>query len=699
LIPQILILLKLVYYGNGWRWCRIKPEFIAAHQSTEFAYIQSIPEFKAWYDFIQDSNDQFREMLGINNKKDLPNNFYPNVRKTILEKTLDNPLNVSEITNSWLDSLTVREEDTFLGQLDANGDPIRTVPVMFINKLADSEKSYNYGHATLLFAKMAYNHKHASELEVFGQAYKALLAENSKQIETDSEGNPIYDYASDIVSKNAKNIEQLFDKFLNFYVYGITTSDDLNKTIEVAGRKINATKAIKKLMNYDRMRALGLKFTTATSAFIASRTALNALKKKNGAVTEELLNKSAKDRLVNRKKWLAITSVLDATNEDLVNRISSKHFLKGLRKYLDERTLFAPFRIGDQFHKDDVAYAMAFNYGLDSDGQIRRLVNLPEGTQSIGESLVLDETGETITFKIGNLSDEQSLEIMESFRTITNRVLYRVTGTIDSSDTYSAQTSLLWQWLLMYKTWMPGIIGERFGKINYDEITDTLEMPRYKAVSHWIAGTKGHRGLKKIASQILKGTVDVATFGVSKKLLYKDGNRVNSELAQIAYREWAFSNPEQADKVSFDEWKKAQEGQISATMHELRVIAGIATLLLLMGTDDDDELYSYKNNYIARMNNKILHRALNEITYFYSPSSVTDLFSRAPLISLITDVTKMFTNTFDETSDIVTGQNLDGEDLQDKTPPGYYTTKLIVGFSGLRSVADMIYEQDKALRK
>jgi len=99
------------------------------------------------------------------------------------------------------------------------------------------------------------------------------------------------------------------------------------------------------------------------------------------------------------------------------------------------------------------------------------------------------------------------------------------------------------------------------------------------------------------------------------------------------------------------------------------------------------------------MNNKILHRALNEITYFYSPSSVTDLFSRAPLISLITDVTKMFTNTFDETSDIVTGQNLDGEDLQDKTPPGYYTTKLIVGFSGLRSVADMIYEQDKALRK
>jgi len=288
--------------------------------------------------------------------------------------------------------------------------------------------------------------------------------------------------------------------------------------------------------------------------------------------------------------------------------------------------------------------------------------------------------------------------ILESFRTITKQAFYRVTGTINEDNIYAAQTSLLWQNLMMFKSWMPGVVGERVGKITYDEITDTLDMPRYTALTKWIA-PKGQRNLKKIISRAGLLSIDIMTYGIAKKALYKDGKRVNNELSEAQFKAWKYKNPVAAENVTKEEFERMQEGQMRAAVFELRAILSFFAVVLLLGSDDEDDFYSHKNNYAMRQANKILNKSLSELTYFWTPTSISDLLSRPiGLLSLGQNITGVVTNGFDEGYDIITGQNSKGQDMTDRTPPGYYSTKLIVGLNGLRSTVDWIFSEDKKVR-
>ena len=668
------------------KWIKPKPEFQAKYLNPKLEYILSIPEFKAWLDFKNEYTNDFREMLGMH-YGDMPDNFYPNVRKTIVDKFLENPTQLGKLWDSFTASFTLREDDVFLGTY-ANGEPVKEVPKFFISKLADDEKSYNYAESLALFAKMAINYKHASDLEIYANSIREVLTDSVKELVLDDNGNPRIDYAGDKVVKSAQELVNLFNTHVDYLVYGITTTNIGN----IPGTNVNATKVIKAAMKWTRLSALGLRINTALGAFGASRIAINAIKKKESYFTTEQFDKSVKDRVSNRQKWLTITSILDATNEDLVSRASGKHFIKGIRKLVDSRMMFSPFRVGDQFHKDDMAYAMSLNYGLNAEGQLRRLINLPEGTKSLADSLDL-ETGQ-----LEGKSLEESMRILESFRTITKQAFYRVTGSINEDNIYAAQTSLLWQNLMMFKSWMPGVVGERVGKITYDEITDTLDMPRYTALTKWIA-PKGQRNLKKIISRAGLLSIDIMTYGIAKKALYKDGKRVNNELSEAQFKAWKYKNPVAAENVTKEEFERMQEGQMRAAVFELRAILSFFAVVLLLGSDDEDDFYSHKNNYAMRQANKILNKSLSELTYFWTPTSISDLLARPiGLLSLGQNITGVVTNGFDEGYDIITGQNSKGQDMTDRTPPGYYSTKLIVGLNGLRSTVDWIFSEDKKVR-
>jgi hypothetical protein len=136
------------------------------------------------------------------------------------------------------------------------------------------------------------------------------------------------------------------------------------------------------------------------------------------------------------------------------------------------------------------------------------------------------------------------------------------------------------------------------------------------------------------------------------------------------------NNPDFADKVSFKDYLNEYKGQMRSLSREIKIFAGIllvhAALLPLLFPGDDDEDKGIIFNSISG----VLGRLTTELG-FYLPAPFTPgmtefkkLISKdpMPLTRALDDVGNIVGNTFDETRDLIFGE----ESKHDKTPPMYY---------------------------
>jgi len=250
--------------------------------------------------------------------------------------------------------------------------------------------------------------------------------------------------------------------------------------------------------------------------------------------------------------------------------------------------------------------------------------------------------------------------------------------------------------MMQFKTWMPGILKERFGPFEFNDKIDATKYGRYKAYFSEYDYKQGMGGIKFMTSIVApnlgKLVFDISTFGLAPTLGLK---RVNEETARRHFKQWQLDNPEFAEKVTFDEFLETKEKQIKAMMVEMRVILLFASLIAFLGAEGDDGEPRYADTWLGRQFYKVFNRAQSELTFAFTPSEFARLtVNPLPLTSLFTDLTKTIVNTFDETRDYITGEN----SPQDKTPPLYFFSQWIKGVSQLRRVAE-VYEQEKKAKR
>jgi hypothetical protein len=298
--------------------------------------------------------------------------------------------------------------------------------------------------------------------------------------------------------------------------------------------------------------------------------------------------------------------------------------------------------------------------------------SMEEFTNAKGEKemrIVNQHTGKTITPKYGEklAGDElkennKNMNTFMSMRRVTMSMSSRVKGTQSSEDTASWKHTVIGQVFGQFRSWMVPTVNERLKREQYNMSMDEFEVGRWTAIYN-VAGNSLLNSCKLLAKSLIP-------------FVNKDFDDDTNIKMKEMYDLFIENNPDFADKVSFKDYLNEYKGQMRSLSREIKIFAGIllvhAALLPLLFPGDDDEDKGIVFNSISG----VLGRLTTELG-FYLPAPFTPgmtefkkLISKdpMPLTRALDDVGNIVGNTYDETRDLIFGEDSN----RDKTPALYY---------------------------
>jgi len=668
--------------------------------NENYKFIQSVPELNNYYAMFEKYNKEFRRLLGVDYGK-LPNNFLPNIRKSITERVSEQGISgFSEGLQDYFKDFSIREEDK---SEDSTYNSDERIPIFFLNRFRNKdnsidigEKSYQFGRSLIIFAKMAYHNEAVTQREAEILALQQHLSENSEQIVQSRGKNMIDQMGNHLTEKlQASDMPVIFKSFVDMYVYGIGIKPILG---DKSGR---AEKMLLKAKEYFTLKALGLNVVAGLGSLMSAK--INSIIEGNKGIiyNKQQYNESLKQSWTDRERFLAINAFFDPMTHRLNNPrlVEEKKFgerqygdptMRGwVNKYVNSRMLMNVFSIGDQYIEELVTVSMSKNYYVDNLGNVRKIKNdaqLEEfKDRTIWALFSYDrEAGPKL-----NIPEAQMANVFESFRIATQAGQSRIKGTIPEEDKAHWQNNIIMQLVMHFKSWMPGILFERFGKVRYDNRIDSIYMGKYTALFKEFSNPD-KLIVKDFITKILLPKVgnliaDITTFGMLSKRRLND--KYNKELA---FEKWLDENPHQKGKISFADFNEVQQKQLKSVIQELRVLLLFAALLiLLLGGDDDDRFY--KRYLLTRKLVALLLKTQQELSFTYSPVAFAGMIkSPLPMLSLVTDLQKTLKNTGDEVLDVIFGEErFIGGESNDKTPILSQTSKWVPGGQGFLRFLDV----------
>jgi len=669
-------------------------EFKNQYRSAEFNVIYNNPALLEFWKFNKEINSKSRTLLGLTTKE-LPGNFFANVKKEIFEGLKDGGFNAKESFNMWIESMSIQADDRVNYGI-ANSDDTE-IPMMFIGTLDADQKSYDYARSITLFYKMALNYDRAVKLENYAITARSLMTLTSVE-RKDNSGGVMLDFIKNKLGANKDDIqawENLLNGLVDRLVYG-KKLDDLG-TMMVNGKPRSISKIISRITKLTRLSELGLNVKGGVGAGLAARLQMKAFAKKNAQVKEKDINQYLIDFFKDRKTWTAMSEIFNPDIDGVDAALTQRWGLSNI--------LLAPYSVPDKWNIKQLSYAMAKNYGLDSEGNLRRLDKLPEGTVSLFDSMEFREVNGLFTFNIKGMTEEDSLKKLMSFKRAVRKTWNNIAGTMDESDPAGYQNKVLGNLLMTYKTWMPGVLRERFLGPRYDDITDTFSNGRlsvfYKQLLKKPEGKEFMWHLGNISKRVAIGIIDVGTMGALNSVVpgFKK-NRVDEKLSQVLYRDYLAKNPD--SKISFEEWVEVEKGQMAALVYELRALLLLTIACALMGAGDDDEIYGKNYSYGHKFTYKALKKAQSEVMYFFNPTELFGLSKNGiSLLRTASNVWGLLTNSIDTARDMASGSTYKGvviwdEEEEDTQPFFFYSKKLIPGFNGVaRTYEDLTKDDSK----
>ena len=688
--------------------------------SQEYREIQSVPALKNFYEYytekIREVEDMYGERLGPG--------FIANIKKTLVESYVDKG-GMKGIKGNILDEFQMREHDLSMGVRDENtGKLIRKVPKLYIRPLVDSNgnidpslKSYDLGKGLMLLYNAALDYKMKNDVLPEVLAMEALLKENQiMELDTDVVGNAVNTLAGTArkifeTQDNAK----IFTGYVDQYFFG--------NTMDAKDFKIGSLSGLKTLLQakqYHSMMALGIKVPVAAGAFMAGMFALESQASKGRFIKRKKLRNAQKALMSAEPKMRALAEFFDIyQREDSQNRA---RLLSGeyATRHMTNDKWFAFLSTADRGIDAVILHSIADNYGIDKDtGKLQLLDKLPEGTKSILEIMEIKENPawEATAGNVSNKAVDRYIvnipglveKEQRRLRNISRRMSDKVKGTMTDEDIALYNNTLLMRFMMHYKSWLPGIAMERFGKLRYDQILDTFDE------GTWISAftnfgldedvdpqkaldTEVHMltYLSSLGQDLMNIGIDITTFG------YTNYFKPKRNKARLAFNQWAAnnaSNPEFADRLKdpvereklFEEFIEMKQGNIRGFLMEARATLLLFMLMAILGGDwDDDGKIDIRQTWAGRKLYNVMNRTYREVAVFFQPQEFMES-GRAtgiPLLTLGGDLFKLSSNTIDETRDLLLGENSN----RDRTNQFHYTFKMV---PGLNAFARMIETSDQ----
>lgn len=691
------------------RWTEIKPELYEKNLSEEYKYIKANKPLSDYYDMWLKYMEEFTTKLGMTPYEDIRPEFIPNIRKEIVEHFAKDGLHLGAAINEFMDSFNTREDDSYLTEIDeTTGDPVKKIRIMYLNPFRDKDgnidlerKSYDLTTSLLMFGAMALNYEHVSKIEPKIRAIKMLLAnpisEYSGLAVTDQRGIPVKGKVQKYLTKAGLNTDtyRLLEDFTDLYLYGIKFK------VKSMSKNYNTTKALVKLKNYHGLVRLGFAIIPASGAYIAGKTGIYFESKKRISYTEEQWRQAQYELVVHPNKYQSAIMFFDPYNDDAYERTFRGKSATAKRKLFSERAAFWPLRKADIKIMDHITMAMMHNFGVDKDGNLGRL-----NRDSLDASLY---TPLIDAYKVDEVTGEVSMNITKeayiSFRNAVKKTAGGIIGNMNPEDVSATDVSLTQNIMMQFKTWMPGVVRERTGKLRFDDDLQAMRWGRFAALADQFKrydlteeDVKFTAQLYKFSTKVLlpemgKLIADLTTFGLLNKYGIFGYERVNKERALLKYQAWIGENPDMIGKTTFEDFLEIKEGQMRAVLVELRVIFGFLGLIIFLGGSGDDDEPRYMSNFMTRNLYKILTKAESELAFMWTPGELLKLISNpVPMASMLTVTGKSIRNFTDEMRDWANGEN----SSQDKSPMGYYFMQWVPGGSQLGRFFEFFDEYRKS---
>lgn len=672
------------------------------YRTKEYQFIQDNVALKEYYNLIIEQNEIYKQILGYDV---IDTNFLPKVRADIFEKLKNG--GVSSILADMKEVFQIRQDTDTFGELDENGDIQQKIPIFFTQPFVDAEgnidltnQSKDIRQSLILFAKMAYTHKHMSEIEATIVAAKEVQA-SLEYNKTNAKGQKVFDFMHNIAKKDKTKgtsmTEQLINNAMDYHLYGIK--------IQPFNEDKTLTNNILKAQRYLSLKALGLGFIPGTAGYVAARVQAWVEGKKGIIYTSKQWDKATRLQIKEFNKYHAMAYFFGYHNDDMLQQINmadSKGLKKilgdqtvknQLSKYINARLWMRPFSYLDERIDNHIAVSMAQNYGVDANGNLKRLVDLPEGSKTIWE--LFNYSKDEVSFDIDN---EGLKKIITQFKNAVRAGQRGIKGTMSEEDINYAQTNLILKLMMQFKSWMPGVINERFGKLKYNEILASPQMGRYRSI--W--GEAQVADNANSAVYILKTTAnmlgyiakDLITFAPLFRSFGNGEIKVDESKARLYYSQFLEANPD--TKLTFEDFLRVKKASIRAALIEVQILLAMTALIFAMGADwDDDGKPLYKDNWFLINAFRVINRAKTELQFTLNPFEYAKVINNPfPIASLATDAAKLLNNTVDEFLDTVTGR----DDKKDKTPKFNYTIRLIPGGHQLVRTLNLTEQDEKATR-
>ena len=434
-------------------------------------------------------------------------------------------------------------------------------------------------------------------------------------------------------------------------------------------------------------------------------------------------------------KVRAVMEYFDLSLIDLRQRRGDLLSLSKSTKYLQHDRWFELLARADHNIDAVLAVSMAQNYGIHPDtGKLERMQDLPEGTDSLLDSLELEEVaGWTRTsvkdrYKVKikgvglDIKNKNEFDNYRKFKAKVRAQSTSVKGTMDQDDKMLIHSGMFGKLMMHYRSWLPGIALERFGNIRYDHIMDHYNEGTWKSFWGHVGqgktfetiedGIKAeiafHLTAKEVGKDLITVGLDIATFG------YGPNFKIKTELAESQFNKFLLNKfgdsqfmkgekdsqrlIEKGDpeyEIEFKKFLELKRANVRAALSEIRAVLLLMMSLMALGGDwDDDGDIDIRETWAGRQFHRFVNRTYREVAFFLDVTEMTGQRSTGiPLINTAGQFLSWTNNSFDELTDAIFGE----DDKPDKTPVGYYTFKFIPGLTSLVSFMEL-YAPYKELR-
>jgi hypothetical protein len=553
-------------------------------------------------------------------------------------------------SKGFLEELQVATGDNYTPQIDPiTGKVMMNIPVHFTQDIGVEKED----------GTVDYSQKSRDLFKVFGvwsaqmASYEAMneiedaanilvhVEKNKDSLVTDNWGNVVIENNSAKVAKGNERNAKLLEDFVNFYMYNKMSDNTSDTKFKFRDKEYSLNKTARWFMKFFSLKTLALNPISGTAQFVGGTGNALFLAAKKTIFTTGDWTSSVYQVTKRDPKTIALLHYADILLEDRKEARSTELSVSKIVQFNTMDKMYFIQRASDKAVQYPVAIATMMNHMVDENG------NIVDITKTVKKEFDYDKVfynvsseernalKEKIDAKVKELKENKSiyattkivndkLEIPEidinsqewaKFRGKIKQVNKTILGNSTRDDINSVRTTQLGMALMQFRSWMPQMVKERFGKLNYNQDLDLYSMGKTRL----------------FFGEIIKHPLTIA-----KSIISSSGTDMIEAAKQRYIQERADAALEGRDfTLSEAEFIDMYVGNIRSQIRELATVIGVLSLIMMAKPGDDDDKHEKGvRKYIARA----LEKYYAEFSFYYLPTSFTELVnSPFPVVGLATD--------------------------------------------------------------